>query len=401
MEQEYFKHHAVYGSVPQEYFGIENLTKKLTNILVSRIQHHMPKMKEELSNLLQDTSEALISMVTRPPTDINEKFLEYHKMCQTFSVLYGSALNGLYVDKVFTNDTSLQLCANARKEFVTLCNVLRATSPKFNDPSFIQELKQIIIDSRGRELPGFLSMNVFKKLISINIECWRVPSLQCLRVVETDCLRVCEEFLHLKFSQYPHLLSFVFEKVSDIIEATTAKTRFKIELTVDREIEEPFTQNHYFMDTINKLRGERFLGGLTGHLKPLEKNVEYRYGVTRPVIEMKAADLSNNITLWYMKSIGNASNEDQEADDMNIVLQSYWKVALKRYADCIPQIIQKDLLDNIRDSLSAVLVCHDSEKMEAFFEVPQDLQKKRVELEEKKMRLKKAVTMVQELSLAR
>ena len=101
-----------------------------------------------------------------------------------------------------------------------------------------------------------------------------------------------------------------------------------------------------------------------------------------------------------MSSIGNSSNEDQEATDMNIVLQSYWKVALKRYADGIPQIIQKGFLDRVRDQLPSVLHCHDPDKVAGFFKVPNSLQKKRLQLEEKEERLKTAVKMLQEIPLA-
>ena len=47
-----------------------------------------------------------------------------------------------------------------------------------------------------------------------------------------------------------------------------------------------------------------------------------------------------------------------------------------------------------------MLVCHDAEKMTTFFQVPKSLQKKRLQLEEKEARLKKALAMLQEISLA-
>lgn len=390
MEKNYFRSHTIYGSLPQEYFGIHNLSDKLTTILVGRIQHHMPAMKEELLRMLRQTSAELLNMGTPPPSDSIPQLMEYGKMCESFVSVYCHAVDGRYVDPVFTENPSMQLCATARKQFTVLSTNLRHTRPNFNDEDFIQNLVSKIANSRGRELPGFMSLQVFQNLMSSYVELWRGPSLQCLDEIEKECLHFCERILRLKFGHYPAMYFSALGAVSKCIERASAVARGDIESTVTREIEEPFTQNHYFMDTVNKLRAERFSDGLEQLLQ--KSPVVYPY---KPQQKNFAKDKAQEITDWYMNSIGNTSNEMQEAQDMNIILQSYWKVAHKKFCDCIPQMIQKVLFDEVKVQLSRVLVCHDSQKIASFFEVPLELQTKRVQLEEKQSRITLAIDKLQ------
>jgi interferon-induced GTP-binding protein Mx1 len=393
-ESAYFRDHSAYQKMPVELFGVQNLTNRLTTVLVGRIHSQIPEMKNELIELLKETKVALDALGVAPPDSPGAQFQAYEKVKQTFITLYSDAIKGRYNDAVFVTDQSLSLCADACKQFRLLKTEIDYSKPKFSSADFLEMLEKQLSNCRGRELPGFLSVPVFTKIMSSCINDWRKPSLACLEVIRQKSVEVCQKLIeHLVPSHTRVLAQVLSRKVEACIVETARKAAADINEATDREIEEPFTQNHYYMDTVNKLRCESFNEGLQMLLDPLQRTItpdsrlpESSY----PAIRGSSSDICKTITAWYSSSIGDASNEAQEAIDMDIALQSYWKVAGKNFADNIPKIIQKSFLDDLQKQLQFILVCMDLEEIRSYFASSEHLQNKRRALNAKVDRLEQA-----------
>jgi len=261
----------------------------------------------------------------------------------------------------------------------------------FSTPEFLEELKNALATARGRELPGFLNAGVFKNILGIYLNQWREPTIKCLTEICEICESVGEKLATQSILNYSKLLEHVVEIVIQLISDSRESTEQSLVIAVDREIDEPFTLNHYYMDTVNKLRQERFLKGLEEHLAPMADD--------DGLISLESPELAKNITQWFQEGIGDISNEDQEAQEMDIIMKSYWKVALKSFVDLVPKMIQQTLLDKISKEISEILFCYDKEQVSSYFDIPRVEKMKREELLSKQKRMKAALKKIQPLLL--
>ena len=102
----------------------------------------------------------------------------------------------------------------------------------------------------------------------------------------------------------------------------------------------PFTVNHYLFECIQKKR-----------LAPLKRRI---VGLMNSCGEASAESLLPAVEAIF-DQVECTSNEDHMAFDMQIMLDSYGKVASKRVIDEIPMLLQtasRQLVDRIKDSLT-------------------------------------------------
>lgn len=102
------------------------------------------------------------------------------------------------------------------------------------------------------------------------------------------------------------------------------------------ECSDIFTVNHYYMDTVNKIKSGlsavesdyRFVVGLKGWGRNLLTIFRNPKNIT---VNDQNVDLSELVGI---------SNDEQAAIDMQINLFAYWKVLHKRICDIVPMIIR-------------------------------------------------------------
>jgi len=92
------------------------------------------------------------------------------------------------------------------------------------------------------------------------------------------------------------------------------------------------TVNHYYAETLNKIRQDRLIEMLTEHLDATATKCSIGYH--RPPIA--AASLAQKISL---------GNEDQAVFDIHDILKAYYNVAMKRFIDnVVVQVVERCFL---------------------------------------------------------
>ena len=390
-EMRFFSSHSVYSSLPSHLLGIQSLTLKCTEILVDRIIAELPGMAAEAKKQLADTNAELEAMGAPPPTAAEAERTTLQTL-NDYCDLFANAIQGVYNKPPLNSAQSYKLCAIARNYFDQLKTSIYSSKPNFNDPERIQQLQQIIRDSRGLELPGFLNATVFNELIKEYVHTWELHTKECLEKVYSDCVRIANELCqHIcpKFAVFRR----VMKDTTNILLAESKQTAlFQLEQVIDEEARVPFTQNDALQQRIAAFRAERSQQSIEELLTPYGF---HNASSNSHQIHMDTSALVRIVSDWYGETPFNRSNETAEAELMNAYLASYWEIATSQLIDRIPKLIARHLLQKSAENIRVVLYKPCNERKDELFGVSTVEVDRRYYAEQKKVRLASALKLMQ------
>jgi hypothetical protein len=162
-----------------------------------------------------------------------------------------------------------------------------------NSTSFRADLAARIERGRGRELPGFMSFDVFSALIAEYMQLWEEPTAAFQTTVATALETAAVSTVLKHTSQLPELTDALTQLVTSQISTMTTEATQQLDKLLLPEMTMPSTENHYLFDTLNKIRNDR---------------------VAKKIKEL--ADDSGNVKAdqvlaMLQSTIGNDSNESQ------------------------------------------------------------------------------------------
>jgi len=217
---------------------------------------------------------------------------------------------------------------------------------------------------RGRELPGFMSFNVFSGLMTEYSQRWKAPTDAFNKSVSKAVFDAAIEFVDVQVAtKAPLLAEHLKSTVSAHIASVDSEAAQRLSALAEQELL-PCTENHYLYDTINKIRNQR----TETKMKALDRHPSFEGYVS--VVSVVAA---------LNSSVGNDSNESQEVQDMIDMLSAYWKLAMKRYVDEASMIVTDVFtapkrLRDMESKLIEMVVESDGDLLEQFFvEIVQSL----------------------------
>ena len=233
---------------------------------------------------------------------------------------------------------------------------------------------------RGRELPRFLNYSVFSKVFQEKVEVWRAPTeWLCKSVLLDMACTLANVWGAKRFHQFNTTLKMSFK---DAMASMTKYLNDEVQ-SVFQEESIPSTQNHYFMDTVNKIRAKR----LTEKFEAVfEEHETYSGKAIREYLHQ------------YSLAV-NQSNENQEIQDLTDLLTAYWKVAEKRFIDNIEKKVDKAVLklhSLIQDKLSE-MACMDNAQVQALFAVTSSEATERASAENRRSRVTDAIQKLETL----
>ncbi|KAL7550828.1 hypothetical protein ACHAWF_014033 [Thalassiosira exigua] len=257
--------------------------------------------------------------------DENEDYVylaeEWSKI-KTFEAVELSKLT-LVRDKIFVSNKGSKVYMAGSNPLQ--CYELRPISRKLArcDPQWIHEL---IEQNRPYSLPIFLNPDLFDAIVADQIENeWKEPSLEllqkCAGLMETRSENFINEMSMIK--SLPSLREYLVRKSSEVVETHMKETEIELSKFLHRE-RSPYTQNHYLFENLSKLRTQRLmdevLSSVARHTQP--ESTDHLSSAIRDIFERN-----------QKKSIS-----DHMAEEMMNALDSYGKVALKRFVDTVPMI---------------------------------------------------------------
>jgi hypothetical protein len=104
------------------------------------------------------------------------------------------------------------------------------------------------------------------------------------------------------------------------------------------------------------------------------------------------------MTAWYQEthSVGAGSNAHHEAEDMQMLLESYWKTAVDRAIDSMCMKVDQHLIRGLNEQVlgDLLILSRDDIKCASFFAQDPRIREKRLQLESRLERLKKAQVLI-------
>lgn len=215
-----------------------------------------------------------------------------------------------------------------------------------SDPQWLTEL---IEKNRPYNLPIFLNPDLFDAIVADQIEKeWLDPTMNMLEftavLMETASKKFINEMKMIK--SLPSLTGYLIRRSCEVVETIKNDTEEEVSKFIERE-KTPYTQNHYLFENLSKLRTQRLLDEVLS-------SVALHGGIDN---KASTDDLSSAIQGIFERN-QKRSIDDHMSEEMHNALDSYGKVAFKRFVDTVPmiciQIMQRfpKLINNILSDLT-------------------------------------------------
>lgn len=325
-EENFFSNHVVFSEMDRSYFGVDNLVKKVTSVLVARVHDAIPGMRDEVSAILEKCSRDLEVLGTGAGDTPSEANMTLMRILFEYNNLLTESSAGRYVDKRLWSP-SVRLCTRVRNLYDDFKKGVERTRPPFEgDSKFIDEVENEIRNSRGRELPGFLNPRIFESRVARYVEDWRQASNKLISDVRRLVSEVaCDLFTSLA-PEFPGLRSKMHEIIIDVLKRLETDTRSEVNSVFEREVGQPFTMNDQFLSAVNEKRLERFDAAV---LVALSRAGRDNRG------QVREKNVSDMLRAWYQSYYcsGSSQRVRAEAEDMATMLGCYWDVSAKRFVD--------------------------------------------------------------------
>jgi interferon-induced GTP-binding protein Mx1 len=391
LEMSFFNQHSHFSTVNASFFGVENLMSRLTSVLVTRIQEGLPSMRKEISTLKEKTVGDLNEMGQAPPIDEAEVRAMMIKLSQQVSGIMGEAVKGEYSNGIF-GSSDMRMMAQIRaddgphevfRKAVLACKPIAEWE--------VECLRKQIASMRGRELPGFLNWKVFDLLLKQAVRLWKEPALKLLQSIKVIVENVCDAVIETAVPQYPSLAAGMKQIVQNEVEKRSTfvrKTILEQWLSVESDA---FTLQVEFFELYNQKKVERFQQAFD-QMSPDLMQMFYQGN------DEATDQARQKMTEWYKQthSVGDRTNEHHEAEDMKMLLESYWKTAVDRAIDSMCMKVDQHVIRGLDEEILSSLInlSFDNDRCTSFFAQDPRIREKRVQLEARFERLEKAQALI-------
>ncbi len=299
-ESRYFRK-SNFATLPKDCVGIDSLRDRLSQLLFNHVKQELPKLRKDLEEALADSRDQLEAMGDQRATPAEcRTFLT--QLSLDFYEVGKAAVNGHYEGDYFTHNTdptfSLQSPATIRRlraviQYMnshfsnslrtrghkyhidrserpdskeaeititdvapTLADPEHGASTKLSKPEALGWVVQVLMRTRGRELPGNFNPLLVGELFWEQSSKWRQLAEDHVEGVA----QVCSRFLHALLREkcpkdvYTRLWS---SKIEDALKLRSEDSAKEMGRIMEDIRSYPITYNHYYTDTISKRRRER------------------------------------------------------------------------------------------------------------------------------------------------
>lgn len=275
-----FLNQGAWKGLARDTVGIHALREKLSKILFDQIRGELPMLIEDIEGRINDCHGTLARLgPTRHGSDQQRLFLL--QISQEFQAISKAALNGSYEHSFFGEPRSVDGYTKRLRAVVQSLSVEFAESIRLRGqqqrivegdirPSksaegmktvsraeFIDKIKELLIITRGRELPGMFNPLVIGDLFREQSKPWEQLARQHLRNV----WQAARSFLDLLISHLadePTSEALLGQVIDPAMDQTLRIMNQKLdEILRPYQAGHPITYNHYFTETIQKVREKR------------------------------------------------------------------------------------------------------------------------------------------------
>lgn len=260
-EEDFFSY-GVWSELPRGLLGISTLRERLSNILLDHIKSELPALMDEIQKILDDCSEALAKLGDNRGS-LGKQRLYLLKHSQSFTTICRASCDGLYEDEFFGDplDRSartrrfravVQNLNSAYAEDIRLhghdINIVGSGQEGKNEKA-ISWARELLTNSRGRELPGTFSPMLIGDLFKAQSKPWEQISDAHLKNVWIKAKRHIKVILS-SLTDEDTCTALLLHWIDPAMDNSLKNARKRMEsLFADRK-RHAITYNHYFTKNI-------------------------------------------------------------------------------------------------------------------------------------------------------
>lgn len=289
MEEWQFFSQGAWGDMPRSLVGINPLRARLSKLLLGQIAAELPSLIDEIQAKRQESC-CRLEKLGEPRTTLDEQKYYLLHISQSFQSLVKAAVDGTYNEPFFENVQTgngyhkriRAIVQNLNEDFaehisrrghyreIIMSDDERSISKgqiQISRDEYTSYIGQLLKKNRGRELPGTFNPMIVRDLFLEQCSPWEKLTYSHIK----DVWEAAEEFLKLAASYVADeaTANAIFDEI--IVPAMDALRkeldRKTSELLLPHQRGHPITYNHYFTETLQKIRGERHRGELRGILE--------------------------------------------------------------------------------------------------------------------------------------
>jgi len=384
-ETAYFKAHETYRQVETRLWGVGQLARRLTSLLVTRIQLQLAPMKAEVEKQLAATRAELrtLSAFGGGSGDVTDRQKLLVAVMQEFVRHLTDSVRGEYRDRIMVRHADLRLYTLALQMFEGFQTRVAATAPPFRQQGYLHTLAAQIEQLRGRELPGFMSSQAFYMSMSQYADAWGGPSAALISDVRGLAQDVAGKLADVLLVQYPSLRDAIRAVAARVLNEAADEATKKVADLLARE-KDPFTVNDFLQQWVNKRRVDRF-----------NEAVNTCFDNAKTPASNWAAlkdEVFQSMRQWYRST--HSVSPLASAQDMCAILEAYWTLSSKRFVDNVCMVVDREVMGKLSSSMQEQMFrfVRDDSKLESFFTEDPLLVQKRGALESRRDRLTQAST---------
>lgn len=284
IEEEFFST-GVWTILDALQLGASGLKIRLSHVLRDQILQYLPSVLNDVSAGVQRCKERLARLGTER-SDLPEQRRYLLKASTEFLNLMRAATDGVYTHTFFTSPGGST--AHAKRLRAVVQNTLSEFAQQMRDEghartiqdgkvkdetrsisrsNYINEVKVLMKESRGRELPGTYQPLIVAELFSKQCKPWKGLVMDLSDRILASSLVTVNEALHY-IADENTANSLLQEVVGPSIENLKAGLITKIDEILEPHISgHPITYNHYLTENVQKAQALRQRRDLEGQLK--------------------------------------------------------------------------------------------------------------------------------------
>ncbi|KAL5324278.1 hypothetical protein ACEPPN_008823 [Leptodophora sp. 'Broadleaf-Isolate-01'] len=349
-----------------EQLGVANLRERLRDVLWKQINESLPAVKYDVQMGLKDCTAKLHQLGKARSTN-REKHTYLHKISSRASTMVKAAIDGVYADPFFVSFPGQQdaferrLRANIQKTLTDYADKMvlhghaleivedddkptRHSSSKFMMRcDYLEVVRELMVECRGRELPGTFNPLVVGDLFSRQCKPW-----------EHITQNLAEQVHEAAAITFNKILSEICDDntrtrlMKGLIQPSLHKLRKDLKEKLDELLEphlsiHPITYNDYLTEAVQKIQGDR-------HDRAFDvlslEGCGYTSESPRTSKDVSLATLLH--TLRLLKDGTRPNVEEYSVSLAADVAAAYYQVALKKFIDDVSvNAVEACLIQNL------------------------------------------------------
>lgn len=276
-----------WAALASSMLGIQNLRSRLSSLLLQQISSELPNLINEIDAKSSICQEEL-NKLGQPRISVEQQRLFLMHISQSFQAIVGAAVDGSYTYAFFGDAMSSSgyrrrfravvqnlgvkfasdISTKGQKVHIGLTTGRTNQNPgdetaTISRADYLEKVIQIMEKTRGRELPGMLNPMIIADLFREQSAPWEAIAWAHVQSTWIAAREFLKDAIHhvtdpnTSKKMWDLVLATRLDAVLVSLKAKTAA------LLKPHQDGHPITYNHYFTDTLQKIRLERQKGELT------------------------------------------------------------------------------------------------------------------------------------------